>query len=591
MLKASGADKALDETMSNHLEEALEDTKAEPVVQTEEYEHTAAQKALVRKQDIRIVPLCAFIYLLCFLDRSNIGNAKSLNANHKHDLLSETHMTDYQYTIALMLFLVAYGVFEVPSNYYLKKFTPSKWIAFLMLSWGALTMGLGGAKNYATVAAIRFLLGTFEAGLFPGFVYYITFWYRADERSLRVAYILASATVAGAFGGALAFAIGHMDYVSGLAAWRWLFILEGLPSCLSAFLIFFFLPDYPESATWLNEEEKAMAIERLRIQGSHGDDPPFTWEMVKSTLLEWRLYAHYLVYFCLNCPYSSLSLFTPSITAGLGYKNLEAQLMTVPPYAVAYVFTLAVAYSADRFNARALHCAGAALIGAIGFLVSGLLPAHSYSARYGCLIVATCGSFGLIPPLLGWLSSNLHSTASAGLVIGINQMWGAPGQITGVWIYKADQAAIGYPLGHFVNSAMLFTISVVSLALVFPSKTSKIMSVVDWHDSPFDVYIGRFVPDGPPGIGPESCPFGNPFVLNDPSDPKERAEVIANYERWLLAPEQAELVEKAKRELKGKVLGCWCKPRDCHGDILRAVTEETAEETEKRRAEVLGRRR
>jgi MFS family permease len=102
--------------------------------------------------------------LLCYLDRSNIGNAKVLNSETHNDLLQETHMTSYQYTIALMVFLVAYAVFEVPSNILLKKFSPSKWIAFLMFSWGALTIGLGGTQSYGSVTAVRFLLGTFEAG-------------------------------------------------------------------------------------------------------------------------------------------------------------------------------------------------------------------------------------------------------------------------------------------------------------------------------------------------------------------------------------------------------------------------------------------
>lgn len=123
------------------------------------------QKALVRKQDLRIVPLSAGIYLLCYLDRSNIGNAKVLNASTHNDLLSETHMTAYQYTIALMVFLIAYALFEVPSNYFLKKLRPSRWIAFLMISWGAITMGLGGTKDYASVTVVRFLLGVFEAGM------------------------------------------------------------------------------------------------------------------------------------------------------------------------------------------------------------------------------------------------------------------------------------------------------------------------------------------------------------------------------------------------------------------------------------------
>lgn len=255
----------------------------------------ALEKKLVRKQDVRIIPLAAGIYLLCYLDRSNIGNAKVLNHTTGHDLLTETNMTNYDFTIALMVFLIAYALFEVPSNYFLKKMKPSRWIAFLMFAWGTITICLGAAHSYAVVTVLRFLLGVFEAGLFPGLVYYLTFWYKPEERSVRVATILASATLAGAFGGAIAYGVGHMNQVHGLSGWRWLFILEGIPSVISSAFVWFGLPDFPESASWLSAEEKDIAAYRLSEQGSHGDSKSMTWEDAKSTLLEWRLWCHYLV--------------------------------------------------------------------------------------------------------------------------------------------------------------------------------------------------------------------------------------------------------------------------------------------------------
>ncbi|KAG2421821.1 hypothetical protein HFD88_005797 [Aspergillus terreus] len=430
---------------------------AEPV--TDDVQSTQ-ERALVLKQDLRIIPLCASIYLLCYLDRSNIGNAKILNEDTGDDLLTETGMSSYQYTIALMVFLIAYALFEVPSNYFLKKLRPSRWIAFLMLSWGAATMGLGGAHSYAQVTGIRFLLGAMEAGLFPGLVYYLTFWYRHSERSMRVALILASATLAGAFGGAIAYGVGHMNGAHGLSAWRWLFIIEGAPSCAAAFLVWFFLPDYPETAKWLTPDEKALAARRLAAEGSKGAASAMTWADARAVLTDWRLYAHYAVYFGISTPFSSLSLFTPAITSGLGYANLRAQLMTVPPWAAAYVVTTAAAWSADHFNSRGLHSAAFALIGAMGFLASAVLPPDAYLHRYGCLIVATSGAFACIPPLLGWLSANLTSTAGTGLAIALNVSFGAPGQIVGVWIYKSEEKARGYPTGHWTNAALLLFVCV-----------------------------------------------------------------------------------------------------------------------------------
>ena len=119
-----------------------------------------------------------------------------------------------------------------------------------------------------------------------------------------------------------------------------------------------------------------------------------------------------------------------------------------------------------------MHSAIFATIGAIGFVISAVLPPDAYTSRYGCLIMASAGSFSCIPPLLGWLSSNLHSTAAAGLAIALNISVGAPGQITGVWIYKADEKKKGYPTGHWVNAGLLFFVAVgcISMLLFYRAK-------------------------------------------------------------------------------------------------------------------------
>ena len=117
------------------------------------------------------------------------GNARILNNDTGDSLEQNLKLDDNQYLIALMIFLVAYTIFEIPSNYLLKKYKPSRWLAFLMLLWGIITMTIAAARNYAGLLATRFFLGVFEAGLFPGIVYCLTFWYKPNERALRVAFI------------------------------------------------------------------------------------------------------------------------------------------------------------------------------------------------------------------------------------------------------------------------------------------------------------------------------------------------------------------------------------------------------------------
>lgn len=130
-------------------------------------------RSIVKKADLRIVPLLSFLYLLNYLDRGNVGNAKVLNQETHDDLLHQTHTSSTGYAVALSLFSVAYAVFDLPSNWILKRYVrPSIWLSFLLFCWGATTLGFAGVKTYAQVVVLRFLIGVFEAGFFPGMCLY-----------------------------------------------------------------------------------------------------------------------------------------------------------------------------------------------------------------------------------------------------------------------------------------------------------------------------------------------------------------------------------------------------------------------------------
>lgn len=436
---------------------------------------SVTEARLVRRIDLRLVPSSMFIYLVCFLDRSNIGNAKLLNAATGNSLVQTIHMSDKQYLVALMIFIVAYTLFETPSNYMLKKFRPSRWIAFLMLGWGLMTMVLGAIHNFAALVVIRFLLGAFEAGLFPGMIYCLTFWYKQDERALRAALILACATLGGAFGGAIAYGVGHMNGLRGLEAWRWLFIIEGAPSCACAILVFFLYPDFPETAKWLSALEREVAVERIKGVSSLGH-AKITWKEAKDTLMDWRLYLHYLVYISISVPFSSISLFSPTIVSGLGYEGLNAQLFTVPPYAIAFVVTVFVSWQSDKRGMRSWGAFFSLAIAGVSFLAQGALPSHAFKARYGLLCVAVAFSFSSIPPLLSWLTANLRNTGASTLAVPLNVSIGQIGQIVGVYIFKSSEAP-GYPTGHFTNAAFLIEGALVVLVLrwIYIGRNKKLL--------------------------------------------------------------------------------------------------------------------
>ncbi|KAH7124891.1 major facilitator superfamily domain-containing protein [Dactylonectria estremocensis] len=407
------------------------------------------EKRIVRKIDTRLLPTTALIYLLCYLDRSNIGNARILNSDTGDDIMQTLKLTSHEYIIALMLFLVAYSLFEAPSNLALKVLSPKRWLGILVFAFGAFCTAIGGAQNLATISALRFFLGAAEAGVFPGMIYYMSFWYKPEERAFRIAAFLCSATLAGAFGGCIAYGVGFINRAGGLQAWRWLFVLEGVPSVILGTCIFFFLPNYPEECGWLSQEEKAVQSKRLGEVGS--SKQKITWVDAKATLLDLRLYFHYMAYVGIGCLIGSLSLFAPTIVLGLGFEGLRAQLFTVPPYAAAFLFTIAASVFSDRFNTRGLLVGCSLSICCVSFLVLAALPGEHFVARYILLIIGTCGAFAGLPSVNAWIGDNMTNTTAMSLATALNIAFSGPGQIIGVWIYRPVDRPL-YTLGHGVNA-------------------------------------------------------------------------------------------------------------------------------------------
>lgn len=183
---------------------------------------TAASNRLVRKIDWALLPLLSLLYLLSFLDRTNIGNARLAG------LEKSLHMKGLNYNTALAVFFPFYVLAEIPSNLMMKKWRPSRWIPLIMVAWAICTTLMGLVTSYPGLLVVRCALGIAEGGLFPGVTYYITCWYKRHECGFRLAIFFSAATSAGAFGGLLARGISEMSGVGGKPGWAWIFILEGL---------------------------------------------------------------------------------------------------------------------------------------------------------------------------------------------------------------------------------------------------------------------------------------------------------------------------------------------------------------------------
>lgn len=168
------------------------------------------------KLDLRLIPWLCLLYLISFLDRSNIGNAKI-------DGLQEgLHITPGQYNACVTIFFISYALFEPLTNILLKRLRPSVFIPIIMVAWGIVMTTMGLCHNFEGMMIARFFLGMAEAGLFPGINYYLSCWYKRDEFGIRAAIFFSAAAVSGSFGGLLAAAIGQMDGIGGKGGWAWI---------------------------------------------------------------------------------------------------------------------------------------------------------------------------------------------------------------------------------------------------------------------------------------------------------------------------------------------------------------------------------
>ncbi|KAK6967111.1 high-affinity nicotinic acid transporter [Favolaschia claudopus] len=416
-------------------------TPVQPAVYNAEVDTSEVdERKLVRKLDLALIPWLSLLYLLSFLDRTSIGNAKL------YHLVPDLHMTDDQYLISLTVFFFSYAIFEVPSNVFLKRLRPSIWLSLLMLLWGVMMTVQGLVHNYGGLVGMRWMLGTFEAGLFPGVNYYLSCWYKRSEFGIRAAIFFSAATVSGAFGGLLAAAISKMEGVGGKPAWAWIFIIEGLATVLAGAASFWIIQDFPDTAKFLTEAERTAVVRRLQSDdqfSAAGED--LKWKYIWKSLLDWKTWVGMVIYVGADMPLYAFSLFLPSIINQLGFKATPANLLTVPVYFFACCITCLVGFLADRFGHRGFFNIGFLCIGGAGYII--LISSRSAALSYFAVYMATCGIYPVIPNTIAWVSNNVEGSykrsVSLAMVISFGNINGAVSSN----VYRAKDQP-WYPLGH-----------------------------------------------------------------------------------------------------------------------------------------------
>ncbi|KAF2652469.1 MFS general substrate transporter [Lophiostoma macrostomum CBS 122681] len=365
--------------------------------------HTT-ERRLVHKIDLHVIPFLCIMYLLAFLDRVNIANANVFGLSTELGIAAKN---SDKYNTALVIFFVPYVLFEIPSNILLKKLKPRIWLSICMFGFGFVTIMQGLVKNYSGLLATRFFLGVFETGMFPGAFYLIGMWYRRHEAQRRYSFFFSSTTLAGAFGGLLASAIGKMDGLRGYQGWRWIFILEGTLTCVVSFFFFFLLPNFPEEVKWLAEDEREFVKARLQLdQGKSAAERPITIRDVGRVFRDPKIVVGGFMYFGLIVPAYGYAYFSPTIIQSYGYSPIQTQLHSVPPWAAAFGFAMTIAWFSDRLKHRFLFAIFPICVCIAGFAI--LISVHNHrNVQYAALFLVAMGAYSAMPVIICWFNMNL----------------------------------------------------------------------------------------------------------------------------------------------------------------------------------------
>ncbi|KYK61925.1 transporter-like protein [Drechmeria coniospora] len=413
------------------------------------------ERKLLARIDLHVMPFLCIMYLLAFLDRVNISNADLFHLSH--DLGLDPAGT--KFNTALVIFFVPYCLFEIPSNILLKKFRPHVWLSLNMFLFGFTTMVQGLVSSYGGLLTTRFFLGLFETGMFPGAFYLIGMWYRRHEAQKRYSFFFNSTTLAGAFGGLLAAAIGKMDGLRGYSGWRWIFLIEGGLTVFVSFFFYFLLPDFPEESKWLSDDEKAFVAARLRLdQGASARERKITLGDVVDVFRDYKVIVGGFMYLGLVVPAYGYAYFSPFIISGYGYTAIETQLHSVPPWAAAFAFSMTVAFCSDRLRHRFSFALFATCFAIAGFSIL-VATGENRNLQYAALFLVAMGAYTAMPIIVCWFNMNLggHHRRAVGSAWQVG--FGNLGGIVAVFIYrKRDRPrfvpGLGVSLGFTVVSVV-----------------------------------------------------------------------------------------------------------------------------------------
>ena len=421
--------------------------------------HKDSTQRLVDRNFGRLMPLLVAGYILNFLDRTNIALAKNA-------LQTEVGISPAIYGFGAGLFFLVYAACEVPSNLILQRVGARPWITRIMATWGLVSMAMCLVKGPTSFYALRVLLGVAEAGLFPGVLYYLTTWFGPREQARATGYFLMGVSLANVIGGPVGGSLLGLNGAFGLAGWQWLFLVEGAPAVLFALVIWFALPDGPQTARWLGPEERVQVARYLEDEknafGVTGD------RRVWRAFLHPQVLLSILVYFLHQIAFYGVTFFLPSIIRAWGrLTELQIGLLTGLPWLCAFIGAGTLPWLAGRWGRSRLLMTGGLFLLAACLLAPLVFPPAIALAVF-CLGMAVISPIQAV--VFTYPPARFEGMALAAGLGWLNAL-GVTGGFVGPYVMGAIEQATGKPsTGLWVMSAAVAVAGVASLWLRYPNE-------------------------------------------------------------------------------------------------------------------------
>jgi ACS family tartrate transporter-like MFS transporter len=374
----------------------------------------------LRKVTFRLIPFLFVLYIVAWLDRVNVGFA-ALQMN------SDLGFSSAAFGFGSGVFFLGYCLFEVPSNLVLHRVGARRWIARIIMSWGAISVAMMFVRTTLAFYFLRFLLGAAEAGFFPGMIYYLSLWYPEAQRARAIAAFMTAVPVSGVIGGPLSGVLLSLNGICGLAGWQWLFLIEGLPAILLGVIVLVYLTDHPEAAHWLSPAERhwlvsKLATERAACTAAH----PIGTVAALSNPTVWQLG---IIFLLAAIGFYGYSFWAPLIIKSLtGSSDLGVGFILGAISAVTIAFMVLNSAHSDRTDERPLHVAVPLLISAAGFFGCALLSEPGLAVISLALVpIGHCAAYGPFFSMPPRFLTGAPAAAGIALVVTIANVGGFVG--------------------------------------------------------------------------------------------------------------------------------------------------------------------